>query len=115
MHELSITQSIVDLVAARTTGRTVLAVRVRVGRLAGVVPEAMEFCFELAAAGTPVEGARLEIEESEGRLACRTCGLTSAAEDLVLLCPCGSADVSVVAGQELSVVSVELEREATCA
>ena len=115
MHELSITQSIVDLVAERTAGRNVLAVHVRVGRLSGVVPDAMSFCFEIASAGTPVEGARLDIEETVGRITCRTCGSESTAEDLVRLCPCGSADVEVVAGEELTVVSVELEKEATCA
>jgi len=83
VHELSITQSIVDLVAERTPGRTVVAVHVRVGRLSGVLPDAMLFCFDLAAAGTPVEGARLEIQE--------------------------------VDGQELLVVALELEKEATCA
>ncbi len=115
MHELSITQSIVDLVAERTAGRTVLAVRVQVGRLSGVVPDALSFCFELAAAGTTVEGARLEIEETEGRLSCADCGAESPAADLVLLCPCGSADVTVVAGQELTVRAVELAREPSCA
>ncbi len=115
MHELSITQSIVDLVAERTAGRTVLAVRVQVGRLSGVVPRAMSFCFEIAATGTPLEGARLEIEEVDGRIACRDCGRETAADDLVLLCPCGSADVTVVAGEELTVRAVEVARESTCA
>jgi len=114
VHELSITQSVVDLVAERTVGRTVVAVHVRVGRLSGVVADAMLFCFEVASAGTSVEGARLEIEEVDGRIACRDCGLESPADDLVLLCPCGSADVAVVAGQELTVASVELEKESTC-
>ena len=114
MHELSITQSVVDLVAERTAGRTVVAIQVRVGRLAGVLPDAMQFCFEIATAGTSVEGARLEIEEVDGRIACRDCGLEAAADDLVLLCECGSADVDIVAGKELTVVAVELAREPTC-
>jgi hydrogenase nickel incorporation protein HypA/HybF len=115
VHELSITQSVVDLVAERAAGRTVVAVNLRVGRLSGVVPDAMQFCFEIASAGTPVEGAGLEIEEIDGQISCRSCGLESPVDDLVLLCSCGSADVEVVAGQELTVVSVELEKEATCA
>ena len=115
MHELSITQSVVDLVAERTSGRTVVAVHVQVGRLSGVVPDAMQFCFEVASAGTPVEGADLVIEEIDGRIVCRACGHESPTDDLVLLCPCGSADVTVVSGQELTVVAVELEKEPTCA
>jgi hydrogenase nickel incorporation protein HypA/HybF len=114
MHELSITQSVVDLVVGRTAGRTVVAIQVRVGRLSGVVPEAMQFCYEIAAAGTPIEGARLEIELVEGRIACRDCGIESPADDLVLLCTCGSADVDIVAGKELTVVALELARESTC-
>jgi hydrogenase nickel incorporation protein HypA/HybF len=106
MHELAITQSVVDAVTERTGRAPVATVRVRVGRLAGVVPEAMRFCFDLVTAGTPLEGASLEIEQPEGRGLCRTCGDDFPLADLVLLCPCGSADVQVVAGRELAVASV---------
>ena len=106
MHELAITQSVVDAVTERTGSAPVAAVRVRVGRLAGVVPEAMRFCFELVTAGTPLEGAVLEIEQPEGRGRCRDCGEEFLLPDLVLLCPCGSADVEVLTGRELAVASV---------
>ena len=74
MHELAITSSVVDAVTERTGNAPVAVVRVRVGRLAGVVPDAMRFCFELVTAGTPLEGAVLEIEQPEGRGRCRSCG-----------------------------------------
>ena len=106
MHELAITQSVVDAVTERTGSAPVAAVRVRVGRLAGVVPDAMRFCFELVTAGTPVEGAVLEIEQPEGHGRCRDCGEEFLLADLVLLCPCGSADVEVLTGRELAVASV---------
>ena len=67
MHELAITQSVVDAVTDRTGATPVAIVRLRVGRSAGVVPDAMRFCFELVTAGTPLEGAALEIEQPEGR------------------------------------------------
>ena len=106
MHELAITQSVVDAVTERTGSAPVAAVRVWVGRLAGVVPDAMRFCFELVTAGTPLEGAVLEIEQPEGRGRCRDCGEEFLLPDLVLLCPCGSADVEVLTGRELAVASV---------
>ncbi len=115
MHELAITQSVVDLVLARTGGRQVVAVRVRVGALSGFVPESMELCFELAVVGTAAEGARLVVEQTPGRICCRSCGTVQPVPDRILLCACGSADVEVVAGDELSVVSVELAREPSCA
>jgi len=98
----------VDAVLDRTGDRLVTTVRVKVGRLAGVVPEAMSFCFDLVTAGTTLEGAQLEIEQPPGAAHCRTCGDDFGLTDLVLLCPCGSADVEVTTGRELQVSSVEV-------
>ena len=106
MHELSITQGVVEAVTERTGSAPVVSVRLRVGRLSGVVPDAMRFCFELVTAGTPLEGAVLEIDRPEGRASCRTCGAEFPLADPVLLCRCGSADVEVLAGRELAVASV---------
>jgi hydrogenase nickel incorporation protein HypA/HybF len=108
MHELGITQNVVDAVTERTGSAPVVTVRLRVGRLAGVVPDAMRFCFELVTAGTPLEGAVLEFDRPEGRGSCRTCGAEFVLPDAVLLCHCGSADVEVLAGRELAVASVVL-------
>jgi hydrogenase nickel incorporation protein HypA/HybF len=66
----------------------------------------MRFCFDLVTAGTPLDGAVLEVDQPEGRGRCRRCGAEFVLADLVLLCDCGSADVEVVAGRELAVASV---------
>ncbi len=108
MHELAITQSIVDTVTARTGAAKVSVVTVRVGRLSGVIPDAMRFCFELVTESTPLAGARLDVEEPEGRGRCRSCGADVVLPDMILLCSCGSADVEVTAGRELAVASVEV-------
>jgi hydrogenase nickel incorporation protein HypA/HybF len=108
MHELSITQSVVDAVGARAAGRPVHSVRVQVGMLTAVVPHAMQFCFELVTEGTELQGARLDIDELPGRATCRECGVDFALTDLILLCPCGSADVEVTAGRELQILSMEV-------
>ena len=108
MHELAIAESVVASVLERTGDRHVSVVRLRIGRLAGVVPEALEFCFDLATAGTPLEGASLELAEEQGRAHCRTCGTDFEMEDPFLLCDCGSADVALLSGRELSVTSVDV-------
>lgn len=107
MHELAIAESVVSSVLERTDGH-ISVVRLRVGRLAGVVPDALMFCFELATSGTTLEGARLEIEDQQGRARCRTCDDEFVLEDAFLLCACGSADVEVLSGRDLSLVSVEV-------
>lgn len=111
MHELAITQSVVDMVVDRTAGRQVASVQLQIGKLSGVVADAMRFCFELATAGTALEGAALEIDETAGRASCQACGGEFEVTDLILLCPCGSADVRIVAGNELLVTSVEMVEE----
>jgi hydrogenase nickel incorporation protein HypA/HybF len=108
VHELSITQSVVDAVADRASGARVLSVRLTVGRLSGVVPDAMRFCFELITEGTSLQGARLDIDEPAGQARCATCGDEFTLGDLVLLCPCGSADVTLLAGRELAITSMEV-------
>ena len=79
MHELAIAESVVSKVLERAGGR-VTVVRLRVGCLSGVVPDALMFCFELAAAGTTLEGAALEIEEQAGRRTVETATTTSRCE-----------------------------------
>lgn len=108
MHELSITQSIVDAVCERASGRPVHAIRVRVGALTAMVPESMRFCFNLITEGTAAQGAVLEIDQAQGTALCRSCGADFTLTDLVLLCACGSADVEVTSGRELEIVSMRV-------
>ena len=57
MHEMSITQGIIDICEKHAGGRRVLSVDVEIGELSSVVPEAVEFCFEACSQGTLLEGA----------------------------------------------------------
>jgi hydrogenase nickel incorporation protein HypA/HybF len=108
MHELSLTESLIDAVLDRTGDRQVTLVNLRIGTLSGVLPDAMRFCFEVASAGTTLAGAQLIIDEPRGRARCRDCQRDFPLDDLILLCPCGSADVEVLGGRELTVTSVEV-------
>ncbi|MCV2487928.1 hydrogenase maturation nickel metallochaperone HypA [Geodermatophilus sp. YIM 151500] len=108
MHELAITQAVVDAVVGQLGDARATAVHLRIGRVSGVETDAVRFCFDLVAAGTPVAGARLEIEEPTGTGTCDACGAEFAVEDLLLGCPCGSLDVHVTGGDELLVTAVEV-------
>ena len=113
MHELSIAASIVEIAGRHAAGRRVAKVTVKVGHLRQVVPSALAFSFEVVAAGTPVEGARLEIEAVPAVGACRRCGAQSHLPAFPLQCQaCGAFDLRIVAGEELVVESLELEEEA---
>ncbi|MCW2539941.1 MAG: hypA [Frankiales bacterium] len=110
MHELAIAESVLETITARTGDRQVTEVRLEVGKLAGVSTDSLRFCFELAAAGTALEGAGLNIDEPPGRARCASCTEEFLLHDRILLCACGSSAVEVLAGDELRIISVEVSR-----
>jgi hydrogenase nickel incorporation protein HypA/HybF len=109
VHELAITQDMVAAVAETVGPARVARVRLQIGSLAGVVPEALRFCFDACSRGTPLDGATLEIEEIAARGRCRHCGAELAMMTFLDPCTCGSTEVELVAGQELRIKHVEVE------
>ena len=74
MHELAITCNIVELVAEAAKGRKVARVTVEIGKLSGVMPDAIAFCFPEVAKGTEAEAAFLDICEIDAAARCDVCG-----------------------------------------
>jgi hydrogenase nickel incorporation protein HypA/HybF len=110
MHELSIATAVLNTALKNAGERRVTAVAVRTGRLRQVVPESLRFYFEIVARGTPLEDARLELTEVPVRLGCEACGQEWEPDWPLFRCPeCESANVSVLAGEELSVEYIEVE------
>ncbi|MBA3907367.1 MAG: hydrogenase maturation nickel metallochaperone HypA [Pseudonocardiales bacterium] len=110
MHELSITQSVVEAITSRMGDAPVVRVRLEVGKLSGLVPDAVRFCFEMVASGTSCAGAALEFDEPMGSARCRDCGVGFETAEVFALCACGSADVAVLGGTELRIKEVEVQR-----
>ena len=113
MHELSICQGLmrqVSQLAADNAASAVTLVRLRVGGLSGVEPPLLERAFEIARAGTVAENAELEIEEGPVVVKCQDCGGRSAVPVNRLVCQyCGEWRVNVIEGEELLLLSVEME------
>ncbi len=116
LHELSIAQSIVDIVGQYVPPaeqERVRKVTVRLGALAGVVPDSLAFCFTAVIHHTPLENAVMEMEHVPFTVACHSCNRTSATEPGIVLCPlCGSSDTDIISGTELQVVSLEVDESA---
>ena len=113
MHELGAAMSILDLVRDHVPverGARVRRIGVRVGALAGVVPDSLDFCFSAVVAGTPYDGAWLAIERVPATGACRDCCRSFDVDAVILKCPaCGGSRLSVTRGDDLQVVDVELD------
>jgi hydrogenase nickel incorporation protein HypA/HybF len=108
VHELAITEGLVDAVTERLPGAKVTCVRLEIGALSGVVADSVLFCFDLVTEGTNLEGARLEISQPPGRCSCRICDMDFEPDGPIALCPCGSAEITVLAGQDLKITSVQV-------
>lgn len=110
MHELSITRGVVEICEQHAQGRRVLSVILEIGSLSGVVPEAVEFCFEACTRGTLLDGARLEIVRLSGRGRCLDCGVVSEIGSYYDPCPsCGGFRLEIVQGEELRVKELDVE------
>ena len=110
MHELSITQGIIEICEGHAGGRKVLGLVVEIGELSGVVPEAVEFAFEACSRGTLLAGARLCIERIPGWGQCRACGSDVSLTSLYDACPkCGEYGLTVISGEEMRVREIEVD------
>lgn len=113
MHELSIAMSIIELAEEEIERRGVgvIAVHLRLGPLSGVVKKALEPAYEMACAGTALEGSRLVIEEMPVIGLCRNCQAKRTLVSMQLLvCPeCGTPVSEVVQGRELEVFALEVD------
>ena len=114
MHELSIAVNILDIVekTAQTNDATVVKdIYVDVGALAGVMIPSLEFGLEVAKRNTRARQAAIHIREIEGRGRCPTCGGTFPMGFYIEPCPrCEGSYLSMVAGDELRVREIEVER-----
>jgi len=105
MHELAIADAIVAIATAHAGGRKIETVEIRIGHLRQVVPDALEFAFELLAPGVEL---KLEVVPAAG--VCRVCGQESELPGFPLACEaCGSLDVELVRGEELLVDALTME------
>ncbi len=108
MHELALIEAVVTMVSDRLGDRKVSRVRLEVGQMTAVVPDAIRFGFDVCTRGTNLEGAVLEIVDVPAEARCRACGERLRFSQLVPVCLCGSADLEWLAGQELRVKEVEV-------
>jgi hydrogenase nickel incorporation protein HypA/HybF len=117
MHELPIIERILDLaLASAPPGDRILTVKLRVGSLCDAEPEWLQRYFRVAARGTAAAEARLEISREEAIVYCPSCGKESPLP-IPLAGPlscnlCGYDHVTVVAGMEYQLESIEVARDA---
>ena len=113
MHELGITQSILDSVlqeAEKADAGKVRQINLVIGEMSGVSEESVRFHFATLSRGTIAEGAELAFTTVLAKSRCRQCDSVFEAEANDWTCPgCGGSDLEVTGGRELQVESIEVE------
>lgn len=110
MHELSITEAILEVVLKHAGGARVTAVHLTVGELSSFVDESIQLFWTELARGTAAEGAKLHFEKLPGTLRCLDCEREFPIASPDFRCPgCGSTRAVPHGGQDCFVQSIEIE------
>ncbi|MBW4616044.1 MAG: hydrogenase maturation nickel metallochaperone HypA [Desmonostoc vinosum HA7617-LM4] len=108
MHELGITQNIVAIVTEHAQGAKVQKVVLEIGKLSAIMPDAIQFCFDICTQHTLLEGAKLEILEIPGLAKCRQCSAEIPLQQPFGICNCGSTQLTLITGEELKIKQIEI-------
>jgi hydrogenase nickel incorporation protein HypA/HybF len=116
MHEFSICQALVETVTAEMKKIdaprpfNLLKVRIVVGELRQVMPDALQTAYEVITRGTPAEGSSLEIVKAPLTAKCAKCGWSGEIDEALFRCAsCGGADIEVTGGMELYLDELEIQ------
>jgi hydrogenase nickel incorporation protein HypA/HybF len=113
MHELSITQSMFDLVleqAKKAEAKKVASINLVIGEMTGVVGDSVRFYLDFLCKGTVAEGATLNIKMVPVKATCRTCNKTFELPEYEWTCPdCKEGGLEIIGGTELFLESIEVE------
>jgi hydrogenase nickel incorporation protein HypA/HybF len=113
MHELSITQSILDIAleqAEKNNARKIRSISISIGELTGIVDDCVEFYFPFLSKDTIADGATLTFDKKPTMLRCRECENTFSPDDIVWTCPdCRSQSVEIISGRECYINTIEVD------
>ena len=113
MHELAVTQNIIKISseeADKHNASRVKEIRIKVGELSGLLPDCIQYYFDIASAGTRVEGALLKIEKIPITMRCKDCGAEEELSSRRYTCgSCNSYNIKIIHGNEFYIDSLEVE------
>jgi hydrogenase nickel incorporation protein HypA/HybF len=113
MHELGVTENIINIALAKAgeaQAHKVIKISLVVGELSGFVADCIQFYFDTLSKDTIAQGAALHFETVPAQLRCRDCSAVFRPQDTLWCCPkCGSQSVEIFKGRELYIESVEVE------
>ena len=116
MHEMGIALQIIEIatdsIPPDAGDVQVEKVNLKIGKLAAVVPDSLRFCFDVAIKDTPLDGAKLVIQELPVMARCRDCDTQWAIDSPAFTCEnCDSGSLEILSGRELDIESIEIAQK----
>ena len=112
MHEMGLAQNILDIAlntASQHNVKKITKITIRAGKLRGIVPDQLSFCFGFVAKDTIAEGTELVVNSLPIKVKCKDCQKEFSVEEFKFICPdCEGEDIDVLQGMELLVENIEV-------
>lgn len=116
MHELAVTESILDIAlknAQQAGASRVTDIYIVIGRLSSIVDDSVQFYWDILSENTLCAGSRLHFQRKPAEILCLDCQKPYQVDGELCPCPeCGSAQVKVISGDQFYLDSIEIEKEA---
>jgi hydrogenase nickel incorporation protein HypA/HybF len=113
MHELSITEEILNIAIAsarEAKAEKVIQINLVIGDVSSIVGECVQFCFDFVSKASIAEGAKLTFQRIPLQMKCRSCGSVFSPEKESWTCPqCQEWNVEIIGGKEFYMDSIEVE------
>jgi hydrogenase nickel incorporation protein HypA/HybF len=110
MHELSLTQTLLELALKNAGGKRIVAVNLLLGEFSDERPEAIRFYWEDIAKGTQAEGAQLLFHPAQAEMKCMDCETVFHPRDEAAECPnCNGYRVKLLSGDDIKLESIDVE------
>jgi len=113
MHEMAVAQSLIEIIKeemVKNNAKILRSVRLNIGQMTAIIPDALSFGFEVITSGTELEGAKLIMDIIPLKGYCHVCENELEIKDYTFVCPsCGSHNIETISGQDLSIVEIEVD------
>jgi hydrogenase nickel incorporation protein HypA/HybF len=113
MHELAVTQNILDIAlkhASQANARKITRLNLVIGQLSSIIDDSVQFYWDMVAANTIAEGAQLIFQRVKTVFTCLDCHYAFSPGQNSFSCPeCSSSNIKITAGEEFFLESIEVE------
>jgi hydrogenase nickel incorporation protein HypA/HybF len=110
MHELSLTQNLLDIALRHAGGKRLRQVNLLIGEFSDEREEAIRFYWADLARGTAAHGAQLHFQRVEAQMQCLACETVFHPAEADALCPaCGSHRLKLLSGDDVRLESIDVD------